>query len=175
MEPKNVEIYVLTGPPGVGKTTISEMLATKMQKSALIQGDAIYLMVKNGIVAPWDDDGTFMDLFWDNVIALTKNFNERNISVILEYVIFPEQMSKFIEHFRRKNVLIKYVVLLADEFTIRARDNNREEKQRTGKRSIISLNEFYEKNINDRSILDTSKLDKKEIVEKIMTENRFII
>ena len=49
------------------------------------------------LVAPWEDDGYYMDLFWDNVISLTDNFMARGITVIIEYVIFEEQLKKIAE------------------------------------------------------------------------------
>lgn len=48
----------------------------------------IYLMVKSGLVAPWEDDGYYMDLFWDNIISLTSSLLDRGMAVIIEYVIF---------------------------------------------------------------------------------------
>ena len=45
-------IYIISGPPGVGKSTVSKELAATFDKSAVIEGDMIYLMVKSGLVAP---------------------------------------------------------------------------------------------------------------------------
>ena len=35
-------LYIITGPAGVGKRTISKRLATLNEKSVLIEGDDIY-------------------------------------------------------------------------------------------------------------------------------------
>ena len=50
-------VYIISGPPGVGKSTVSKELAYSFNKSAVIEGDMIYLMIKSGLVAPWKDDG----------------------------------------------------------------------------------------------------------------------
>lgn len=39
-------LYIITGPSGVGKSTISKELAKKSNKSALIEGDDIYHQVR---------------------------------------------------------------------------------------------------------------------------------
>lgn len=175
MSNNHAKIYVITGPCAAGKTTISGMIASKMNNSAFIQGDYIYLMVVGGFVVPWEDDGTYIDLFWENILAITENFIIRNISVVLEYVIFPEQTKRIVDRFKEKNIPIKYTVLMADENTIRERDSNRDVHERMGERAIILLKELKEMNIEEKYILDTTNLSKDQVVNTIMTENRFLL
>ena len=151
-------IYIISGPPGVGKSTVSKELAATFDKSAVIEGDMIYLMVKSGLVAPWEDDGYYMDLFWDNIISLTKNFMDRGITVVIEYVIFEEQLKKIADFLKARQINLKYCVLLAEEQTLRARDLSRKEIERTGDLSITSRNEFLSKNINQNHLLYTCLL-----------------
>ncbi|WP_247906898.1 AAA family ATPase [Streptococcus anginosus] len=168
-------IYIISGPPGVGKSTVSKELATTFDKSAVIEGDMIYLMVKSGLVAPWEDDGYYMDLFWDNIISLTKNFMDRGITVVIEYVIFEEQLKKIADFLKARQINLKYCVLLAEEQTLRARDLSRKEIERTGDLSITSRNEFLSKNINQNHLLYTDHLGIKETVNIIKSSNRFFV
>ena len=46
-------LYIITGPAGVGKSTISNKIALNKDKSALIEGDLIYHQVVGGYVSPW--------------------------------------------------------------------------------------------------------------------------
>ena len=159
-------VYIVSGPPGVGKSTVSKELAYSFDKSAVIEGDMIYLMIKSGLVAPWEDDGYYMDLFWDNVISLTDNF--------IEYVIFEEQLKKIAEFLKAKQINLKYCVLLAEEETLRDRDSSRKEIERTGDLSIQSRNEFLVKNIEKNHLLYTDDLDVKETAHIIKTSDRFL-
>lgn len=109
----------------------------------------IYLMVKSGLVAPWEDDGYYMDLFWDNIISLTSNLLDRGMTVIIEYVIFEEQTKKLEDFLKTKQIKLKYCVLLAEEERLKERDLSREETERTGDLSIKSRKEFLIKNINN--------------------------
>ena len=110
-------VYIISGPPGVGKSTVSKELAYSFKKSAVIEGDMIYLMIKGGLVAPWEDDGYYMDLFWDNIISLINNFIDRGITVVIEYVIFEEQLKKIETFLKEKQIGLKYCVLMAEEKT----------------------------------------------------------
>lgn len=104
-------VYIISGPPGVGKSTVSKELAYSFKKSAVIEGDMIYLMIKGGLVAPWEDDGYYMDLFWDNIISLINNFIDRGITVVIEYVIFLRATKENCNLLKRKTSWLKILCL----------------------------------------------------------------
>lgn len=168
-------VYIISGPPGVGKSSVSEELAYSFDKSAVIEGDSIYLMIKSGLVAPWEDDGYYMDLFLDNVISITNNLLARDITVIINYVLFEEQIKKIEEFLKAKQIKLKYCVLLAEEQTLKERDSSREEIERTGELSIKSRNDFLSKNMNKNHLLYTDNLDIKETANIIKSSNRFFV
>ena len=168
-------VYIISGPPGVGKSSVSNELAYTYDKSAVIEGDMIYLIIRSGLVAPWEDDGYYMDLFWDNIISITDNLIKRDITVIIEYVIFKEQIKKIESFLKAKQIKLKYCVLLAEEQTLKERDSSRAEIERTGDLSIKSRNEFLSKNISSNNILHTDNLDIKEIVNIIKSSDRFFV
>jgi cytidylate kinase len=47
------ELIVVTGPPGAGKSSVSEELAKRWKPSALVPGDAFFGMIKEGYILPW--------------------------------------------------------------------------------------------------------------------------
>ena len=169
-------VYIISGPPGVGKSTVSKELAYSFKKSAVIEGDMIYLMIKGGLVAPWEDDGYYMDLFWDNIISLINNFIDRGITVVIEYVIFEEQLKKIATFLKEKQISLKYCVLLAEEETLKDRDGSRKEIKRVGNLSIQARSEFLAKNKEKKKyFLYTDGLDVPKIANIIKTSNRFLI
>ena len=56
-------LYIITGPAGVGKSTISKELAMSSNKSVLIEGDDIYRQVVGGYTPAWRD-GNHLQTFW---------------------------------------------------------------------------------------------------------------
>ena len=173
MNLRRTEIYIITGPPGVGKSTIAGMVANRLDNSAFIEGDMIYHMVAGGFVSPWEDDGLYLELFWENVLDITANFIQRNISVVLEYIIFPEQLNMIANRFGKEGIKIKYIVLMAGEDTILKRDNSRELDCRMGEKTLDMLDQFRKLNIDKKYILDTSNLNEEDTLNIIMAENRF--
>lgn len=168
-------VYIISGPPGVGKSTVSKELAYSFDKSAVIERDLIYLMIKGGIVAPWEDDGYYMDLFWDNIISLTNNFITRGISVVIEYVIFEDQLKKIAAFLKEKQISLKYCVLMVEEKILKDRDGSRKEIERVGNLSIQARREFLAKNKEKKHFLYTDDLDVQKIANIIKASNRFLM
>jgi cytidylate kinase len=47
------ELVVITGPPGAGKSSVSERLVNRHTPSALVAGDTFFAMIKQGYILPW--------------------------------------------------------------------------------------------------------------------------
>ena len=86
------KLYVITGPAGVGKSTISSGIAARLEKSCLIEGDDVYHLVKGGYVSPWLD-GNHLDLFWDNSISLISNSLSKGYDVVFNYILDTEDIN----------------------------------------------------------------------------------
>ena len=56
-------LYLITGPAGVGKSTVSMEIAKSYNKSALIEGDDIYHQVVGSYVQAWKK-GNHLQTFW---------------------------------------------------------------------------------------------------------------
>lgn len=166
------KLYLITGPAGVGKSTISKMLANKIEKSALIEGDDLYNIVKNGYISPWKD-GNKLDLMWDNILYLINNFLKEGFNVVFNYIINETKLEMLKNKFKEYD--IKFVVLLVDEETLLKRDKERPEDCRQNERCLVLLNDFKNKNYDRKYILDTSNITIEEIVNIIVKEDRFNI
>ena len=47
------ELLVVSGPPGVGKSTVARAIADQFDPSVLVVGDAFFGFVHNGFIPPW--------------------------------------------------------------------------------------------------------------------------
>ena len=108
-------LYIITGPAGVGKSTISLQLANNLEKSVLIEGDVIYNFFVGGRIKPWYKDAP-LDLFWKNVKYLIKSYLENGYDVVFNYIVNPEKYDELKNEFKDYKVIFK--VLLTDEKTL---------------------------------------------------------
>lgn len=165
-------IYIITGPAGVGKSTISNKLAESLEKSALIEGDDIYHFVKGGYVSPWKE-GNHLDIFWKNSISLIDNFMKNGYDVVYNYIIEKDKLEKIKDSF--PNSKIKFVLLVADKDTLIKRDKERPIDCQMGERVLVLLNELLNENFDNKNILDTSNLTIEEVVDEIKNNDNYVI
>lgn len=168
------KLYIITGPAGVGKSTISKEIAKRSNKSALIEGDEIYHLVSGGYISPWKE-GNHLKVFWENCIDIITNFLNNGYDVVFNYIINKEKIEELKQVFNNIEVEIKFVVLMVDEQTIIKRDAMRPEDCQMKERSLILLENTKKQNFNKNNILDTSKLSIEETVKNILEGNRFKI
>ncbi len=163
-------LYVITGPAGVGKSTISLKLAESLEKSALIEGDDIYGHVVGGYVSPWKE-GNHLELFWKVSISTIREYLKEGYDVVFNYIISPQNLKMIQDAF--SGTKIKFVVLLADEETLLKRDALRPVDCQMGERCIVLLHHFEEHGYDKRFIVDTGKLNVEEAVKEVIKEERF--
>ena len=165
-------LYIITGPAGIGKSTISKELAKSYNKSALIEGDDIYHQVIGGFVQAWKE-GNHLKTFWKVCVNIIKTYFEDGFDVVFNYIITPENLELIKTAFKDYNV--KFVVLITDEATLLARDKERPIDCQMGQRCLTLLNSFKNRNYNSRNILDTSNLSVNETVDIIKNDIKFAI
>ena len=165
-------LYIITGPSGVGKSTISKELAMSSNKSVLIEGDDIYHQVVGGYTPAWKD-GNHLQTFWKVCMNIFKTYLDDGYDVIFNYIVTPKNIEMIKDEF--KNYIIKFVVLLTNEATLLSRDKERPEDCQMKERCITLLNSFKSRNYNSQNILDTTNLSISETVKFIKEEEKFIL
>ena len=166
------KIYLLTGPAGVGKSTISKLIATNLEKSVLIEGDEIYHLVVGGYVSPWKN-GNHLSLFWQNCKSIIANSIRSGYDVVFNYILDKKQVLDIKQTF--SNCQIKFVCLMVDEKTIVERDKLRPSDCQMGERSLILLKSMKQKNFNKNNILDTTNLTENETYLEVLNNDKFIL
>lgn len=165
-------LYLITGPAGVGKSTISKEIAKNKTRSVLIEGDDIYHQIIGGYIPAWKE-GNHLDTFWKVCKSTIKTYLEDGYDVVFNYIITPENLDILKNEFKKYN--IKFGILLADEKKLLLRDKERTEDCQMKDRCISLLNSFKNKSYNTDNILDTTYLSIEETINIIETENRFIL
>ncbi|MCR5483483.1 MAG: AAA family ATPase [Bacilli bacterium] len=167
---KMSKLYLITGPAGVGKSTISKSLAESKSKSVLIEGDEIYHHVVGGYVSPWKEVN-HLDVFWKVVFSTINIYLSEGYDVIFNYIIEPDDLELIKDNF--KDIGKEFIVLLVDEEKLLKRDSERPEDCQMKERCIELLNEFKEYNYDSKYIIDTSNISIEHIVKLINNDDRF--
>lgn len=165
-------LYILTGPPGVGKTTISNELAKSLDKSVIIEGDDIYNQVVSSRVSPWKE-GNHLNIFWEICLNTIDIYLKNNYNVVFNYIISPENLNILKNKF--KNYTLRFSVLLSDEQTLLARDSRRPLDCQMHERCVILLKKFQTQYINSNNIINTTNASVKDIINTLKTDDKFII
>lgn len=165
-------LYLITGPAGVGKSTISSEIAKRSNKSVLLEGDEFYHQVVSSYQSAWLE-GNHLDVFWKVVESSIQIYLDNGYDVIFNYIIGVDDYLRLKETFN--DYQIKFVVLLVDEETIVKRDKLRPEEFQMNERSLILLNNFLKKNYPDDNKLYTQDLTVEETVNEIVKSKKYII
>lgn len=120
-----MKLFIITGPPAAGKSSVSEKIAESLEKSALLEGDVIYHMIRKGSEVPWKSEKQ-LNLALQNLADLSKNFLSGGFDVVLDWVVMPEELGKLIKKLNINDLKIHYIVLMADLETLKTRDKGRE-------------------------------------------------
>lgn len=157
------KLYILTGPSGVGKSTVTHKLAEKIGKCAIIEGDEIYHQVY-GAEKPWLE-GNHLEVMWKNILDLARNYLDANIDVIFNYIISDESLEKIKKALAKYE--IKFVVLMAALETIIKRDEERDKDCQTH-RAEVHLNKIKDYGFDEKFILNTENKSIDAVADEIL-------
>ena len=166
------KLYIITGPSGVGKSTISKSLAKNLEKSVLLEGDDFYHQVVGGYVQAWKT-GNHLDIFWKVCIDTINNYLNASYDVIFNYIIDNDKLIELKSIF--ENIETKFVVLLVNKETILKRDKERPEEHQMKERCLVLLNEFLNNNYDEKYILYTDKLTINQTVDEIINNKKYLL
>ena len=92
-------LFLLIGPPAVGKSTTSKGLAAKFGKSIHIPVDDIRDMVVSGLVLPsleWNQDLVLqITLARESVIQMALNYQRAGFAVVIDDFLDPNQLQEY--------------------------------------------------------------------------------
>lgn len=84
------QIFLISGPLGVGKSTTSKELARVVERCVLIEGDNLLDMFMTEPQPTWEER---LSLAWKNILSVTRNFIQGGFNVVIDFnpfAIFAE-------------------------------------------------------------------------------------
>jgi predicted kinase len=172
--PERLELYLIGGPPGVGKTSTARQLAKRFARSAHIVGDKLYNFMVGGYVPAGTDDictQALYDLTQQNIMALTNNYIKNSINVVIDYVIFPEDVQRICSSLRQAGLEanVHYAVLMASGEELLRRDAERTPGDRMGIRCLEILDRYRHLKSMTGVFIDTTTLAIEEAADRVQS------
>ena len=166
------KLYIITGPSGVGKSTISRGIAERLKKSVLLEGDDFYHQVVGGYVQAWKP-GNHLDVFWKVCVGTINNYLNAGYDVVFNYIISKEKFLELKNIFEK--IELKFVVLLVDREIILKRDKERPDEFQMKDRCFVLLNDFLNNNYDEKYILYTDKLTINQTIDEIINNKKYLV
>lgn len=160
-------IYLISGPCGVGKSTVSKELAQRIPRSVLLVGDNLLHMYQ-GYDTPWEER---LSLSWTNILSLTRNFIGAGWNVVIDFVV-EDELEWFVHELEDLSVTLHYIVLVADEATLLERISRRGTPE-ISERSLFLLHKLKTLDANGPFLYDTSARQPTTIAGDILFSNNF--
>jgi len=133
---KSSFVCLITGPAGSGKSSVSNALAKRFQRSAVIQVDTLRGMIKGGFVRPYphnDEVDLQLSLCAKNACDMANNFLEKDFCVFIDGVVGKKLLAQYSNFFNDRNFKAFLLLPSLEALLVRfdSRGNNEELRERT--------------------------------------------
>lgn len=119
---------ILTGPPGVGKTTAARLLAERSERGVHLEADRFYFFIRSGFVEPWDPASAAQnEAVMRTVGAAAASYAKAGYETIVDGIVIPRwTLGAIRETLEEAGLEVDYAVLRAPAAECQARVVERE-------------------------------------------------
>jgi hypothetical protein len=167
-------VLIVTGMPGAGKSTVTQLAAEKLARSARMDGDFVNRLVVGGRVwalgEPADEAARQVELCNRNLCALAANFADAGFTAIIDWIIPNHaQFDLFLELLAPRPVM--FVVLSPGIAACEYRNTIRHPDHQFFFDGYETLEAAMHDELGDVGWwFDTSELSPEETVEQILSQ-----
>ena len=121
-------VLILSGPPGVGKTTVAGLLACRSETAVHLEADRFFFFIRNGFIEPWDPASHEQNQVVMRIAAESAaSYAAAGYATTLEGIVIPRWTLGVIrEAIEAAGVPVAYAVLRAPQSACAARVEERE-------------------------------------------------
>jgi len=170
-------IFIVTGAPGCGKSTISKALVKRYDFGMILPIEIIRELVISGYSGPipeWTEETTRQfDLSFTATASLAKLYNDNNFAVAIEPVLYPNDVEEKIVNFLEDREVIR-IFLSPSLDSILSRNKDRRTKDFNTKLLEDPIKAMYPVMINEISnnpkwiTIDSTEQTVEETVDMII-------
>lgn len=168
------ECLIVTGMPAAGKSTVTRLVASALDRAARVDGDDVVRMIISGGVwalgEPADEAARQVDLCNRNVCSLARNFVAAGFTAVIDWVI-PDRRQLDLYRELLDPLPTSLVVLAPGSDACRARNRDRDLQQRWEFTGYEAMDASMRREFGDHGWwLDSSGLTAEETATMIINE-----
>ncbi|MEV4313718.1 AAA family ATPase [Actinocrispum sp. NPDC049592] len=160
------EVIILTGPPGAGKTTVAEVLATNASVPTVhLVTDQFYRSIRAGFVLPFLPEAQRQnEVVIEAIVGTTRTFARGGYDVVVDGIVGPWFLAPFRDAFSE----LSYVVLRPDLETTLTRARERAGRELKDVAAITGLyGAFAQLGELEDYVIDTRDLDVEQTAAEV--------
>lgn len=159
-------VLILTGPPGVGKTTVAALLAQREPRSVHLEADRFFFFIRSGFIEPWDPASDEQNrLAMRTAAAAAASYAGAGYETVLEGIVIPRWTLGVIrETLETAGVPAAYAVLRAPQSACAGRVHEREGDPDLSEPGVLAAisSEFDDLGDFERHAVDVAGMDAEE-------------
>lgn len=121
-------MLILTGPPGVGKTTVARLLSQRCERGVHLEADRFFFFIRAGLVDPWDPASAGQNqVVMRTVAEAAASYASAGYETIVDGIVIPRwTLGTIRETLEGAGLGVDYAVLRAPPAACLARFAERE-------------------------------------------------